>query len=291
MPESRRREENSGLIDLDALLKEASDPHLPAARPADDSLEGIAAAPPPEPPAPVPKKPVAPIAVIKSVPPPTRRSSRAVLVAIAALAAALVLLVVRLPSSSSPPPARAIAPPRATSVVATTTTTTTTAAPPSEETLAARDLPAAKAEAQAKAPAPPPPAIVAAKVTTVALPDAPSERGDLGGAMRDAVGSRDRVEDAPPADAPAASGARQLRPSPGAVVGAINAVLPAARACLGPDDPVRSATIVFRSDGAVARVEMSGDRPTDPCVRAALARARVAPFVDDTFAARATVRP
>ncbi len=333
MTGSRRRDENSGLIDLDALLKEASEPQLPRA---DDSLEGIATPQPPVPvPEPEPTKPsampesgsrtkaVEPIAVIKSVPPPPapepapapapaiaiaaapppaeprRRSLPILLVAIGIVGAVVAFVVLRAPGVATPRAASAqpVLPPETKPAAPATAATIDEHA--AGGTLDAKDLPAAStASAAPSAQAPPaslrpnPTAVASAKVTTFALPDSPAgERGDLGGAMREAVGPRDDTAGSATKEATTTPGARQLRPSPGAVVGAINSVLPAARECLGPDDPVRSATIVFRSDGAVARVEMSGERETDACVRAALSRARVAPFVDDTFAARATVRP
>jgi hypothetical protein len=126
----------------------------------------------------------------------------------------------------------------------------------------------------------------------VAIADArQTTANDLGDAMREAAGPRTPA-DAPPLDEPYPSAARQLKPSPGAVVGAIGAVLPSARSCLGERDGVRSATVVFGSDGAVARVELSGsEHPSDECVRAALSRARTMPFLEDNFAARTTVRP
>ena len=107
--------------------------------------------------------------------------------------------------------------------------------------------------------------------------------------MRSAVGPR--TDDKATAEANAGNGARQLRPSPGAVLGAISSVLPAARACLGPDDAVRSGSLVFRSDGSVARVDLRGSKSEDACVRTALSKARVEAFADDTFVTRVTVRP
>lgn len=110
--------------------------------------------------------------------------------------------------------------------------------------------------------------------------------------MREAVGPRASAEIAN-VDPTSGGSARQLKPSPGAVVGAINSVLPEARACLlTADDPPRAATIVFRSDGTVARVDLPAPaRLNDECIRTALSKARTMPFVEDTFAARATVRP
>lgn len=131
----------------------------------------------------------------------------------------------------------------------------------------------------------------AATLTEAALaPSGASAAGDLGDAMRGAVGAREQAK-SDGTETTSGPNASQVRPSPGAVVGALGSVLPAARACLGPDDPVRSGLVVFKSDGTVARVELRGSKPEDECVRSALAKAKVAPFVDDTFSTRVTVRP
>jgi len=315
MTERQRRNEDSGLIDLDALLRQSS-PELPPS--ASDSLEGVAAdasvARPPLPEAAaaqvaVAEPPAAPRAVAE-VPPPSARQPAATAsrrmrrgaVGALLLAAALVGVVAvvavarRAPSDVASRPAAASAPaadlhppPKATSVA-------TLAAPPlgdrapdaKDPAFDAKDLPSV---APSAALAPHAATTATVRITTSALADAPVRgAGDLGGAIRDAVGPR-ASSDAPAASASAEVNARQLRPSPGAVVGAIQAVLPKARACLGPDDPVRSATLVFRSDGSVARVDLAGARPSDDCVKAALAGARTAPFLDETFVTRATVRP
>ena len=44
----------------------------------------------------------------------------------------------------------------------------------------------------------------------------------------------------------------------GAVTGALGAVLPQARGCLGPDDPISRAAIVFGSNGTVQSVSVTG---------------------------------
>ncbi|HEY8087521.1 MAG TPA: hypothetical protein VIF09_06750 [Polyangiaceae bacterium] len=91
-----------------------------------------------------------------------------------------------------------------------------------------------------------------------------------------------------------APGSVPLKPSMGAIQGALGAALPSARACLGPDDPVSHATVTFRSDGTVGSVSISGGaagKPAEACIRAALMNARVAPFAQPTFTAPATVRP
>jgi hypothetical protein len=70
--------------------------------------------------------------------------------------------------------------------------------------------------------------------------------------------------------------------------------MPGARACLGPDDAVSHATVTFKSDGSVQSVAISGGaagKPAEGCIRAALSKARVQPFVQPTFTAPATVRP
>ncbi len=121
----------------------------------------------------------------------------------------------------------------------------------------------------------------------------PGEGGQehLGDAMRNAVGDRERAGESATHE-PSGPGASQVRPSPGAVVGALGSVLPNARACLGPDDPIRSGLVVFRSDGTVARVDLQGaKRTTDDCVKTALSNAKVSPFLDESFATRVTVRP
>jgi hypothetical protein len=127
-------------------------------------------------------------------------------------------------------------------------------------------------------------------LTEAALAPQSADHGDLGSAMRGAVGANDKpvAMTDQGASGPSAS---QLHPSPGALVGALGAVLPKARACLGPDDPIRNGLVVFKSDGSVARVDLRGSKPEDDCVRAALANAKVAPFVEDSFSTRVTVRP
>lgn len=92
----------------------------------------------------------------------------------------------------------------------------------------------------------------------------------------------------------AEQGTVPLKPSLGAIQGALGTALPAARACLGPDDPISRATVTFRSDGGVASVSVSGGAagtPAEECIRAALMKARVEPFAQPTFTAPATVRP
>lgn len=86
----------------------------------------------------------------------------------------------------------------------------------------------------------------------------------------------------------------QPKPSQGQVTGAIGAVLMKARECLGPDDPVSKANVVFASSGAVQSVSVSGGaagKPAEACVKAALGKAKVPAFADATYSFPVTVRP
>jgi hypothetical protein len=92
----------------------------------------------------------------------------------------------------------------------------------------------------------------------------------------------------------AAPGSVPLRPSTGAVRGALGAVTPGARACLDPDDAVSHAMVTFQSDGSVQNVTVSGGaagKPAEACIRTALSRARIPAFASATFSAPVTIRP
>jgi hypothetical protein len=92
---------------------------------------------------------------------------------------------------------------------------------------------------------------------------------------------------------PESSGSVPLRPSQGAINGALGTVLPAARACVDEDAPVSRASVTFNSDGSVGTVSVSGwavGKPAEACIRAALTKARVPPFAQPTFTAPATIR-
>jgi hypothetical protein len=139
------------------------------------------------------------------------------------------------------------------------------------------------------------PALVAAIPAATAAPTASANLGSL---MQQAAG----VTSSPTATATAtatddslpAPGSVPLKPSQGAIQGSLGAALPSARSCLGPDDPISHATITFKSDGSVQSVGVSGGaagKPAEGCIRAALSKARVAPFAQPTFTATATVRP
>jgi hypothetical protein len=117
--------------------------------------------------------------------------------------------------------------------------------------------------------------------------------------IQESVGSP--KEEPPPAvlpttaqgDGPESNGSVPLRPSLGAINGALGTVMPAARACVDEDAPVSRASVSFNSDGTVGGVSVSGwaaGKPAEACIRAALGKARVPPFAQPTFTAPATIR-
>ncbi len=348
MADRTPRNENSGLIDLDALMREAeSSRTLASASPtpsravpgptpqpaprAEDSLEGVATTLPASPPsetatvediglAPRSERPTRPEGLRpQGTPLPTApcmasrgRYGRIALAAITLVSAGVVALRSSRGTTWGAGSGTATSPTAYAVAAADTSVQGTVPAPlpvPAVSSQGAPVLAASLAESplaavaagprvhgtRSVAPAPRsshdavsaegPTGIIAADVEPLAIVGGP----DLGAAMRGAVGARDSRDGDGPAEP--MTNARQLRPSPGAVVGAINAVLPQARACLGPDDPIRSGAIRFTSDGTVASVSLQGEKPVDGCIRMALSKARVAAFVDPTFTTRVTVRP
>lgn len=176
----------------------------------------------------------------------------------------------------------------------TATPDTKVAAAPKVAAKGGAPAPIAKAEKPAPAAKPEEAAKLSAKdlPTTAAGPE-----GDLGKAMGAAVGGDGKVAQATPAagnNGPQfAAGTVPQKPSQGAVTGAIGAVLPGARACLGPDDPVSRAAITFTSAGAVQNVNVSGGaagKPAEACIKSALGKAKIAPFAEPTYTANITVR-
>jgi hypothetical protein len=147
--------------------------------------------------------------------------------------------------------------------------------------------------AQAPAPPPPAPATPAPKVEskdgTVASEDA------LGKAMKTAAGPSDSAKMTTPDDNKPqyAAGSVPQRPSQGAVIGALGAVMPNARACLDADDAVSRATVTFASDGTVKNVAVNGGakgKPAEACIKGALSHAKVSPFAEESYTTTVTVR-
>ncbi|MGH7285518.1 MAG: hypothetical protein ACRELY_28690, partial [Polyangiaceae bacterium] len=141
-------------------------------------------------------------------------------------------------------------------------------------------------------PAPPP---AEAKANDTPPPSGSS--ADLQNAMKTAVGPSDSSggdTKATPSGPKFAPGSVPQRPSQGALAGAIGIVMPGARACLGPDDGVSYATIVFQSAGDTQKVTLSGfaaNKPAGACITTALKKANVGPFAETTYSAKVTVRP
>ena len=138
----------------------------------------------------------------------------------------------------------------------------------------------------------------APKVSQKDLPATPTTpEGDLGKGIAAAVGDDGKPVQAVPAagnmGSQFAAGSVPQRPSQGAVAGALGAVLPGARACLGPDDPVSRASITFLASGAVQAVNVTGGaagKPAAECIKAALSKAQLAPFAEASYSANITVR-
>jgi hypothetical protein len=150
--------------------------------------------------------------------------------------------------------------------------------------------------AAAKPEAPSTPAATAAPKkpdTKTAAASGPTD--SLGNAMQKAAGPADAVQaEEKPTGPQFAAGSVPQKPANGTVMGAIGAVLPNARACLGPDDPVSRATITFQSLGTVQSVNVSGGaagKPAEACIKTALSKAKVPPFAESTFTTAITVRP
>lgn len=199
----------------------------------------------------------------------------------------------------APPPTTAAAPTEPTPAAEPTMDPNALpTATPDNKVAAAPKGHAAKPGAHAAAPAPAPEAPKAeAKLTQKDLPAAPTgPAGDLGKAMGQAVGDdgKPKQPDMKPAEGSSpAAGSVPQKPSQGAVTGAIGAVLRGARDCLGPDDPVSHATVVFGSDGKVQSVSVSGaaaGKPAEACIKTELGKAKVGAFAEPSYSTRITVR-
>jgi len=245
--------------------------------------------------------------------PPAKKKGGAVvglLVAVVfALSAAAAGTSLYLKMHKEPVTVATMAAPTATLTAATPAPTTDpTPAPTGEATTDPNALPTAAPKTAAKA-APPvhhngnPGAVAAApkeapkeppKVAEKDLPTAPTgPAGALGDEMRKSVGANDAVKPAAASSGATSTGNVPTKPSQGAVTGAIGAVLPAARACLGPDDPISRASVVFSSDGSVQSVSVSGGaagKPAEACIKGALSKAKVQPFAEASYTAPITIR-
>lgn len=120
--------------------------------------------------------------------------------------------------------------------------------------------------------------------------------GDLTNAMQAAAGGGSSTAAAAnTASGPQyAPGSVPQKPSQGQVAGAIGAVLPDAKHCLNEGDPISRANVVFKSDGSVQAVTVSGfaaGKPAEACIKTALGKAKVSPFAEASYSFPVTVRP
>lgn len=105
---------------------------------------------------------------------------------------------------------------------------------------------------------------------------------------------RQATADEPPM-VPAAGGNNlALKPSVGAIQGALASVLGSARNCVAGQTQASRARVTFGSDGRVKSVSVgkpAAGTPAEGCIRQALSQARVAPFAESKFSVSTTVRP
>lgn len=155
---------------------------------------------------------------------------------------------------------------------------------------ALRSLPASRAGAVLLPPAPAEPIAALEPVPALEAP-----KLNLEDAMRIAAGAPTVAPRASSsAGAPATSetsSVSQVRPAPGAIVAALAPVQDAARRCLGPDDEARACVVTFGHAGRAVRIEVPGDDAKGACIRGALSKAEVSPFAEDTYRTRITIRP
>ncbi|HET9931647.1 MAG TPA: hypothetical protein VFQ35_13195 [Polyangiaceae bacterium] len=271
------------------------------------------------PPAP-PSARVAPAVAPAATPPPARRSELGPWIAIggmgAALAAALMVIAFRREPAqivvAAPPAATAAAPaaPVAQAQAPTQAPAPAQAVAPTEDapraevasappTLAASSLPLASKNASPTSPAHAnsEPVAVASRATTAVRPapekiqleETPAKVKPASPTEPPAAG----VSGMRPAAGSTTSGGLPDRPSTGAVQAAVGSVMGAARACVA-GGAATQAQITFGSDGTVSSVAVNGPSAgtsAAKCIEAALKRARVAPFTNQSFSLGIWVRP
>lgn len=158
----------------------------------------------------------------------------------------------------------------------------------------ARVAPTATANGAATATATATATTAAAVASASAAPRPMGSVGDLQDEMRRRVGATDTAA-APEQAAPSGGNpdAKQDKPSTAAVSGALGAVRGGVKACLADTDKPTRVSVVFQSDGSVRSVSVSGGAAgkADACVIAAVKKARVAPFVADSFSTSFSVSP
>jgi len=84
------------------------------------------------------------------------------------------------------------------------------------------------------------------------------------------------------------------KPSQAQVQMAIGPLMRTARACLAADDGESRALMTFQSDGSVKSVTVTGfaaGKSQEACIKTAMSRAHVDPFLDSTYTLPVTIRP
>jgi predicted component of type VI protein secretion system len=143
---------------------------------------------------------------------------------------------------------------------------------------------------RAEAPPPPP----TSEPVASAAPRPMGSVGELHDEMKKRVGATDQPDqpgDSSPGKNP---DAKQEKPSNAAVLGALGAVRGAVKACIADTDKPTRISVTFQSDGSVRSVVVSGGaagKPAEACVQAAVKKARVAPFMQDSFSTSFSVSP
>ncbi|HSQ65530.1 MAG TPA: hypothetical protein VLM85_20060 [Polyangiaceae bacterium] len=172
-----------------------------------------------------------------------------------------------------------------------------TNAQPGTKPTAHKRVKAGGAPVASAAPAPPASGAIDPKlVANVPTGPAGGGSGDLAEAMKTAAGGGTGMgQGGDTQQGPKfAPGSVPQRPSQGQVQGAIGSVMPSVKACLGSDDPVSHANVVFQSDGTVKSVSVSGfaaGKPQEACIKSALSKAKVDPFAEASYSIPVSVRP
>lgn len=123
----------------------------------------------------------------------------------------------------------------------------------------------------------------------------PSASDSLGDRMRKAVGAEApaQAKSNDDAIAPPSDGVAPEYPSIGAINSALRKARQEAEACVEGDVPISHANVTFSSTGVVQSVAVSGwaaGKPAETCVREALTKVRVAPFLQSSYVVPVTIR-
>jgi hypothetical protein len=153
------------------------------------------------------------------------------------------------------------------------------------------------AKAKEKEPAPVDTSALGAALRAAVGPDAtPTPPRAAAPAPAAAPAAAPKSDEAPaPKHAAASMEGRPNRPSPSAVMSALQAQLPSARSCVASAGGPSKVRVTFGSEGNVTSVDVSGaaqgDAKMSKCLQKALGKARVPAFADESYSAAVNVRP